>query len=80
MAFTPNIVQQTMLKICYQALAVGITVSPTTIVSTAFTWSMLTPRWYYPARYPGIPADIGSCWQYWDELSTSGLVPPGAVK
>ena len=77
--FTPNVIQQTMLRICYQALAQGITVSYGTVISTAFTWSMLTPRWYYPARYPGVPADIGSVTQYWQELLASGLVPPGAV-
>lgn len=80
MPFSPNVIQQTMLKICYQALAVGLTVSPTTIVSTAFTWSMLTPRWYFPARYPGVPADIDSCWEYWNTLLESGLVPAGAVR
>ena len=78
--FTPNTIQNTMLRVCYQALAVGITVTPTTIVSTAFTWSMLTPRWYYPPRYPGTPADINSVWADWYALEASGLVPAGAVK
>lgn len=78
--FQANVIQQTMLRICYQALAQGITVTPTTVVSTAYTWGMVKPRGVFPPRYPGIPSDIGSCWEYWDELLASGLIPPGAVR
>lgn len=79
LAFIPNIIQQRMLAICYQARAQGLKVTPDTIVSTAFTWGMVQPRWRYPARYTGIPSDIGSVWLYWQQLQASGLVPLGVV-
>lgn len=68
-----------MLASCYQAKAQGLKITPDTIVSTAFTWGMVQPRWRYPSRYPGVPSDIGSVWQDWYDLQASGLVPSGVV-
>lgn len=79
MSFTPNIIQLRMLATISNAKAQGLKITPDTIVSTAFTWGMVQPRWRYPARYSGTPADIGSVWQDWNELQASGLVPPGVV-